>query len=87
MKNFPYSLHETSLEAGDTLLLLTDGLPEQKNSREEMFDYARVQGVFGDVIKREPKEIIEELVKAGETWMDGIAQDDDITLMVIRKTA
>ena len=87
MKNFPYSLHETILGAGDTLLLLTDGLPEQKNPREEMFDYTRVQGVFASVIGREPKEIIEELVKAGETWMDGVAQDDDITLMVIRKTA
>jgi serine phosphatase RsbU (regulator of sigma subunit) len=46
MKNFPYALHETELESGDTLLLLSDGLPEQKNSAGEMFDYARVQSSF-----------------------------------------
>ena len=87
MKNFHYALHETILERGDTLLLLTDGLPEQKNSREEMFDYARVQSAFGDLIGHSPKEIIDELMQAGDSWMDGVVQDDDITLMVIRKTA
>jgi len=84
MKNFPYSLHETELESGDTLLLLSDGLPEQKNSTGEMFDYARVQSSFSDVAMRTPDEIIKALVSDGETWMKDAVQEDDITMMVVR---
>jgi serine phosphatase RsbU (regulator of sigma subunit) len=87
MKNFPYGLYETQLEDGDTLLLLTDGLPEQKNTSEEMFDYARVIDRFKDVASSSPGEIIQHLVKDAEAWMDGATQDDDITLMVVRKIA
>jgi len=84
MKNFPYLLHEASLERGDTLLLMTDGLPEQKNAAEEMFDYERVQKAFAEVATRTPDEIIDHLAKAGEAWMGGAVQDDDVTLMVVR---
>ena len=84
MKNFPYALHQAALEQGDTLLLMTDGLPEQKNAAEEMLDYDRVQKAFGEVASRTPDEIIAHLAKAGETWMCDAVQDDDITLMVVR---
>ncbi|MEK6754778.1 MAG: SpoIIE family protein phosphatase, partial [Bacteroidota bacterium] len=84
MKNFPYALHETKLERGDTLLLLTDGLPEQKNASEELFEYARIQQAFSEVGTCQPDEIIAHLVKAGESWMNGATQDDDITLLVIK---
>jgi ligand-binding sensor domain-containing protein/serine phosphatase RsbU (regulator of sigma subunit) len=84
MKSFPYALHEASLERGDTLLLLTDGLPEQKNSAGDMFDYERVQKAFGQVVDRSPDEIIAHLVQEGETWMEGAIQDDDITMMVVK---
>jgi len=84
MKTFPYGLHETKLERGDTLLLLTDGLAEQKNAGEEMFDYARVQSAFAEVGSGKPDDIIAHLVKAGESWMGSGIQDDDITLLVIK---
>ena len=87
MKSFPYGLYETSMEAGDTLLLMTDGLPEQKNAGEEMFDYARVTETFRAIAQERPEEIISRLVKEGDAWMNGVAQDDDITLMVVRKVA
>ncbi|MGB5875044.1 MAG: two-component regulator propeller domain-containing protein, partial [Bacteroidota bacterium] len=85
MKTFAYVLHETEMHAGDTLLLLTDGLPEQKNVNEEMFDYAKVQQVFTEVATSTPDEIIARLVQEGESWMEGALQEDDITLMVIKK--
>jgi ligand-binding sensor domain-containing protein/serine phosphatase RsbU (regulator of sigma subunit) len=87
MKSFPYSLYETSMEEGDTLLLITDGLPEQKNAGEEMFDYARIIDCFRGSIPEEPEEIIRRLVSEGDAWMEGVLQEDDITLMVVRKTA
>ena len=85
MKTFPYALHETELESGDTLLLLTDGLPEQKNGHEEMFDYRRVEQAFAELGTAPPNDTIKKLVEAGESWMEGVVQDDDITIMVIKK--
>ena len=86
MRNFPYSLHETALEPGDVLLLLTDGLPEQKNRDAEMFDYARVEEILRESATGTPDETIRRLVEAGESWMDGVVQDDDITLLVIKRS-
>jgi serine phosphatase RsbU (regulator of sigma subunit) len=87
MRNFPYTLHETELENGDTVLLLTDGLPEQKNADGEMFDYSRVQSVYLEAVERPPDEIIKHLADAGDTWMNGVQQDDDITMLVIKRRA
>lgn len=84
MRNFPYKVIEKEIKSGDTILLLTDGLPEQMNSEEEMFDYSRVKNHFGEVIEQSPETIIEKLVKAGDDWMGSRIQDDDITFVVIR---
>lgn len=83
MKKFPYVVHDEILQPGDTILLLTDGLPEQKNAALEMFDYPRVQAAFRDVAERPPDDIIKHLAAAGEQWMNGATQEDDITIMVI----
>ena len=40
--DFPYSHQEVELTKGDTLLLLSDGLPELFNPGEEMFGYSRL---------------------------------------------
>ena len=72
------------LKSGDTILLLTDGLPEQMNSKEEMFDYSRVKNNFSSIAFDSPNEIIDKLVLQGDDWMNGRIQDDDITFVVIR---
>ncbi len=85
MKNYPYGLFEGDLRPGDTMLLLTDGLPEQKNTAGEMFDYSRVLASLTQVGSHAPDEIIHYLVQQGESWMNGAEQDDDVTLLVIKK--
>jgi serine phosphatase RsbU (regulator of sigma subunit) len=85
MKMFPYPLHNTALQPGDTLLLLTDGLPELRNPAGELFEYARVKETFVRAIDGTCEEIMSTLVAAGESWMDTSQQDDDITLLVIKR--
>jgi ligand-binding sensor domain-containing protein/serine phosphatase RsbU (regulator of sigma subunit) len=84
MRNASYNVIEKELKSGDTILLLTDGLPEQMNPNEEMFDYSRVKTSFHEAISNKPDEIINKLVTAGDDWMNGRMQDDDITFVVIR---
>jgi ligand-binding sensor domain-containing protein/serine phosphatase RsbU (regulator of sigma subunit) len=84
MKNFPYKVIEREINSGDTLLLLTDGLPEQMNAGEEMFDYTRVKAKFSDFNKFDSQQIIDKLVVEGDNWMNGTMQADDITFVVIK---
>ena len=84
MRSFPYKVIEKDINSGDIILLLTDGLPEQMNLNEEMFDYSRVKDNFKSITNNSPDEIINELIKAGDEWMSGRIQDDDITFVIIR---
>jgi ligand-binding sensor domain-containing protein/serine phosphatase RsbU (regulator of sigma subunit) len=84
MRSASYNVIEKELKSGDTILLLTDGLPEQMNNKEEMFDYSRVKQQFNETIDNSPDTIIEKLIEAGDNWMDGRVQDDDITFVVIK---
>jgi sigma-B regulation protein RsbU (phosphoserine phosphatase) len=84
MQEFKYQVIKDSLGAGDTVLLMSDGLPELKNPDGNIFDYSRVEGVFRDVSGEAPQVIVDRLVDAGEIWRKDIPADDDVTLMVIR---
>jgi len=84
MKKAMYETTDRTLKSGDTLLLLTDGLPEQLNSKSEMYDYPRVKKKFKSIIDNPPEKIIEKMVKSGDRWMNGTTQEDDITFVVIR---
>jgi len=86
MKSFPYALHEEEMQPGDAALLLTDGLPEQKDGAGEMFDYARVRRALEESGRLPAGEIIGRLTRDADAWLGGRAPDDDITMLVIRKT-
>jgi hypothetical protein len=84
MKNFPYEIKETELFSGDTILLLSDGLPELKNEKNEQYDYARVKEEFKSAAEKSPNEIVEYLKNSASQWMNGIEPDDDVTFVVIK---
>jgi serine phosphatase RsbU (regulator of sigma subunit) len=72
------------LQSGDTVLLMSDGLPEMLNPENEMLDYPKTKELFEEVADQPPKSIIEHLFKASTSWADGEPQADDITLVVIK---
>ncbi len=84
MTKFAYDLAEREFNKGDMLLMLTDGLPEQMNVKEEMFDYSRVMEQFEAAASNSPEEIIAQLIHAGDEWMGEAQQEDDITMVVIK---
>jgi serine phosphatase RsbU (regulator of sigma subunit) len=84
MKKGSYKIVEKELNSGDILLLITDGLPEQMNNNDEMFDYSRVKDRFREITINTPEVIIEKLVRLGDEWMGDKTQADDITLVVIK---
>jgi serine phosphatase RsbU (regulator of sigma subunit) len=82
--DFSYSHREVELTKGDTLLLLSDGLPELFNPDEEMFGYSCLKKLFARIGDKTPKKIITDLVAAGDSWLKGKPQDDDMTFVVLK---
>ena len=84
MDKFPYQVLDNQLNPGDTILLLSDGLPELLNEKGELYGYKRVGKVFEEVAERGPDEIINRLKDESLTWIDGKSPDDDVTFVVLR---
>lgn len=84
MRMAKYNIVEKEIKSGDTILLLTDGFPEQMSGNEEMFGYQRIKDHFNEVANTSPGEIINDLVKTADDWMGGTSQADDITFIVIK---
>lgn len=72
------------LQPGDTLLLMSDGLPEMLNPANEMLDYPKTKELFAEVANQSPKAIIAHIFKASTAWADGKSQADDVTLVALK---
>jgi serine phosphatase RsbU (regulator of sigma subunit)/ligand-binding sensor domain-containing protein len=84
MLKFPYEVKDTTLKTGDTILLMSDGLPELQNDKEEMYGYKRIRNGFEDVAEKAPEEIISFLKNEGSAWNNNQTPDDDVTFVVIK---
>ena len=72
------------LQPGDTVLLMSDGLPEMLNHRNEMLDYPKTKELFTEVAENSPKKILEHMYKMSAKWARGRPSEDDVTLVVIK---
>jgi serine phosphatase RsbU (regulator of sigma subunit) len=84
MKNFPYEIKELEISSGDTILLLSDGLPELKNLKNEQYSYNKVKEEFRSSAEKSPDEIVEHLKNSASQWSKGTEPDDDVTFVVIK---
>ncbi len=85
--NFKYQQAEIEFRAGDTLVLMSDGLPEMFNEAGEILDYPAMKKLVEEVPHASPQAIIDYLVTAGEKWANGRPQEDDVTFVVIKTTS
>jgi serine phosphatase RsbU (regulator of sigma subunit) len=69
---------------GDTLLALTDGLPELFNEGRDILDYTRIEQTFREAGHQSPEQIIDQLLTLGHQWNHGAPNEDDITLLTVQ---
>ncbi|HEX6900775.1 MAG TPA: SpoIIE family protein phosphatase [Thermoanaerobaculia bacterium] len=79
-----YDERRLEIHPGDTLLLMTDGLPELTDPEGEPFGYSRVRETFESLGGQRPEDVIAGLTAAAEVWAGGQPVKDDITLVAIR---
>ena len=70
---------------GDSLVFISDGLPEATNVSDEMLGYEAVMDcvqVNGEHSAEEQKQALLDL---GTVWLGELRNQDDITIVVVKK--
>lgn len=78
---------EIDLAAGDTVLLMTDGLAEVANPEGDLLGYERATRFFAEAADLEPELAIERLLELAADYNEGTPLEDDMTLMVLKARA
>ena len=74
------------LNKGDLLVLATDGFFEWANSQGELFGPKRLEEVIRISKEKQPREIISALYQATIAFSGGTKQQDDLTVVIIKRT-
>lgn len=85
IKNETFELKEFIFNDGDSIVFISDGLPEATNISGEMLGY---DAVFKCVQKNgllSAKDQMEALLSLGKNWLGTLQNQDDITIVVVKK--
>ena len=77
--------NEFALEPGDLVLLVTDGLFEWTNAADEAFGLERLRSAIRRLASAPAEELIQGLYAEARDFAGGVAQADDVTIVVVRR--
>ncbi|MCC6998466.1 MAG: SpoIIE family protein phosphatase [Deltaproteobacteria bacterium] len=76
--------HEQRLHPGDVVVLHTDGLTEAMNRSGEQFGQERLAESLAGAAEASALAVCDRLLAATTRWSEGVAQADDMTVLVFR---
>lgn len=76
----------TQFEAGDLLVMYTDGLSETRSPEGEEFEEERILELLGSAKGLPSREILAKLLAGVRVFAAGAGLSDDLTLMVVQRT-
>jgi sigma-B regulation protein RsbU (phosphoserine phosphatase) len=85
IENIVYLEEKITLNAGDVLVVYTDGITEAMNEDEEEFGEERLQELLLELRTRSASEIISVIIDNVTEHSGEVPQSDDITMIVVRK--
>jgi sigma-B regulation protein RsbU (phosphoserine phosphatase) len=84
IKGLEYKTDYITLDAGDKLILYTDGIPEARNAAKELYGFDR----FKDSIIKHSDLSLEEMIKSiiddAKEFRGDFRVDDDMTILVVQ---
>lgn len=83
MEDSEYMDYEIELKKGSKVFIYTDGVVEATNKKKELFGQQKMISALNNSIKSKPKEVLENVRKAVDTFADGEEQSDDITMLCL----
>jgi sigma-B regulation protein RsbU (phosphoserine phosphatase) len=82
--NSHVNIHRIEFEAGDVLLMFTDGIIEAKNYKREEFGYERLQNLLISNASHQPEEIRASIISDLYHFCDSKDPDDDYSLVILK---
>ena len=82
-----YEAYETRLGTGDVLVLFSDGVTEATNAAEDEFGEERLNETVRLNMHKSATEIMHAITGALAAFVAGAPTADDVTLVVLKKTA
>jgi sigma-B regulation protein RsbU (phosphoserine phosphatase) len=79
-----YEQGTVQLDAGDIIVVFSDGVSEALSVQNEEFGEARLQEVIERDLNAGPQEMLELLLEAVRNFTRGAVQNDDVTALVVR---
>jgi sigma-B regulation protein RsbU (phosphoserine phosphatase) len=80
----PYDSGSTVLQAGDWLVIFTDGVIEALNERDEEYGEPRLLAVLRTGAASTPDELLRRLLSEVDSFVGAMPQHDDITCMLVK---
>jgi len=84
LPHFDYPTSTVKLNAGDLILLYTDGVSEAMDEEENEFSEPRIIKSIKSTKEINPNNAVKELMNAINDFTSGTAQSDDLTLLAIQ---
>jgi sigma-B regulation protein RsbU (phosphoserine phosphatase) len=81
-----FSMSKFQLQKGDSIFLYTDGCSESSNSGGQEYGADRLCDMLREEPNLSPRPLLEHGIRQLETFADGRAPIDDLTLMAIQRT-
>src|SRR5690606_23936614 len=82
-----YESRSVSLDAGDMLAAFTDGITEPENPCGEAYGEERLWKLLRRQGDRPIEEIITSVMEDVSSWVGGPPQQDDMTMLLMRRQA
>ncbi|MCE5304800.1 MAG: PP2C family protein-serine/threonine phosphatase [Chloroherpetonaceae bacterium] len=84
--NQKFNIENIRMKVGDILVLLTDGVLESQNEKDEFFGYDRLKGLIQKYRDYSSKEIAMHILEEVQTFSARSKFNDDRTLIIIKRT-
>lgn len=84
IEGLTFAALETTMAPGDALVLYTDGLSERRNRANRFFDEAGIERTLATLRGASADAIVQGLIRANETFSEGVPPDDDTAIVVVR---
>ena len=83
LEDIQYKEYELQLEKGTKLFLYTDGVPEATDAEYRMFGSQRMLAALNEKTDAAPQEILENIHRAVDAFVQGAEQFDDMTMLCL----
>lgn len=86
VKDMDYPMGQIQLEAGDKVLLFTDGITEMRNTKGDLYGEAALEALLLELIhksQRQQTPILDEMIQHLSDYTQGHPLEDDLSVVLI----